>query len=313
MSFLKSLFGKKEAPQSQHDSHSSEDTQSASIKDSADDDVAEKDDRDFDILKYDGVRAMHTGAIDYALKCFRHALTIRDDLEIHDYMSRILTAHGQFEEAYAELKELLVAEPENLEILVRMARLDFMMEDYEAMSADCERASLVDNGNAVVAFLTAQACKGKGDQVGALAMLTRAITLADDYGDAYLLRGELLLEMSDVDGADQDACWLLERTKDNEDVLMLKGRIEQRRNNADAAIDYFTQVIAANPFHADAYRERGAVKMAQGDTIGATEDAEHAMELMPESVANVNGDFSAEGIEQKTRQAYRDNNPFGLG
>lgn len=35
--------------------------------------------KNFDVLKYDGVRAMRSGQLDYATKCFRHALEIKDD------------------------------------------------------------------------------------------------------------------------------------------------------------------------------------------------------------------------------------------
>ena len=38
--------------------------------------------RNFDILKYDGVKAMHTHQMDYAVKCFREALKIKDDPRI---------------------------------------------------------------------------------------------------------------------------------------------------------------------------------------------------------------------------------------
>ena len=33
--------------------------------------------KDFDVLKYDGVRAMKTGEVDYAVRCFKHALEIK--------------------------------------------------------------------------------------------------------------------------------------------------------------------------------------------------------------------------------------------
>lgn len=290
MNIIKALFGGTEEPEN-----------------------GKRDDRQFDILKYDGVRAMNAGAMDYALKCFRHALQIHDDLEIHDYLSRVLMAKGELAEAVGELHVLAEAQPNNVEIFVRLARVAYMMEDYDAMTTACEQAEALDADSPLVAFLTAQARRGRGDQIGALAMLTRAITLDESYGDAYLLRGELLLEMGDAVSADKDALWLLERIPDNEDILLLKARIEQRLGRPESAIDYYTRVIGANPFHADAFRERGAVRMAQGDMIGATEDAEHAMELCPDEAASVNGDYSAEGIEQKVRQAYRDNNPFGLG
>ena len=62
--------------------------------------------KDFDVLKYDGVRAMKTGEVDYAVRCFKHALEIKDDLEIHDHLSIVYTSKGMFSEAYEELQTL---------------------------------------------------------------------------------------------------------------------------------------------------------------------------------------------------------------
>ena len=49
--------------------------------------IVQNDAKDFEVLKYDGVRAMKTGQYDYAIRCFKHALEIQDDLEIHDHLS----------------------------------------------------------------------------------------------------------------------------------------------------------------------------------------------------------------------------------
>jgi len=36
------------------------------------------------------------------------------------------------------------------------------------------------------------------------------------------------------------------------------------------------------------------------------------LELEPQGLANVSGDYSAEGVEHQTKQAYSNLNPFGL-
>ena len=118
--------------------------------------------------------------------------------------------------------------------------------------------------------------------------------------------------MGDASGADGDCTHLLADYATNEDVLMLKARIERAKGNADAAIEAYGRVIDANPFCIDAFKERGALKYEKGDMAGAKEDAQHAMELEPKDMEAVNGEYSAEGIEQRTRQAYRNINPLGL-
>ena len=41
----------------------------------------ENKEKNFDILKYDGIRAMRIGKLAYALKCFEEATAIKEDLE----------------------------------------------------------------------------------------------------------------------------------------------------------------------------------------------------------------------------------------
>ena len=45
---------------------------------------------------------------------------------------------------------------------------------------------------------------------------------------------------------------------------------------------------------------------------GAKADMLKVMEIDPEQASNVTGEYSAEGIEHKVRQAYSNINPLGL-
>ena len=273
----------------------------------------EEDAKNFDVLKFDGVRAMRGGEMLYAIKCFSHALELKEDLEIRDYLSQALIHNNELLPAFEQLQKLADAQPDNQEIFIRMANIAFMMEDYGAMADACEKALLIDKENSLVQYLYARACIGQGDVVNAIAMLTKAIALKEDYDDAYLLRGETLLEMGDVEGADEDARYLLEKVNDSEDVLLLKARIEAKKGNADEAISQYNKVIVANPFCLVAFKERGALRLQQGDKDGAEEDMKQVLELDPNKGADVSGEYSAEGVEEKMRKAYKANNPFGLG
>ena len=292
MNFFKALFGGEE--------------ETAEQKQQAD--TARK----FDMFKYDGVRAAKIGQHDYAVKCYEEALKLRDDLEVRDYLAQALIRTGRTAEAFAQLQTLAEAEPENKAILLQMAHVAYMNEDYDAMDDACNRAIQIDCGDAAAHYLKAQANIGHGDMIGAIAMLTKAIALKADYAEAMLLRGQTLLRMGDAAGADADADTLAAEYGGNEDVLLLKARVEKAKGNADAAIEYYGKVIEANPFCIDAFKERGAIKYEKGDMAGAQEDAQKALELTPQGMESVNGEYSAEGVEQKTRQAYSNLNPLGL-
>lgn len=263
--------------------------------------------KNFDILKYDGVRALKTQRYDYAIECFRHALDINEDLEIHDYMSQAYLALGDLPNAYQHLQKLAEAQTDNINIFIRMAHVAYMMEDYSIMGTACEKALLIDKESPDALHLYAKSCVGIGDVTNAVALLTKAVTVKPDYADAYLLRGEVLLKEERYDEADEDASWLLENYPGNEDVLMLKANIENSRGNDAVAMEYLDKVIDANPFRQEAYALRGELRRKAGDEAGAKEDIDYAAKLQEEPQ-----EAGGESVEKKVKDAYANINPLGL-
>lgn len=255
--------------------------------------------KNFDILKYDGVKALKMQQFDYAIECFRHALELNEDLEIYDYMSQAYIALGRLPEAYKQLQKLADAQPDNISIFIRMAHVAYMMEDYVIMGTACEKALLIDKDSPDALYLYAKSCLGTDDVTNAIAMLTRAILVKSDYADAYLLRGEVQLKEGHLDEADEDAMYLLEKYPDNEDILMLKAKIEKERGNVSAAIGCLDRVIDSNPFRMEAYKLRGELRMQTGDEASGQADLEYADEL-----AEQQKDGQHEDIEQKTKEQY---------
>lgn len=292
MNFLKVLFGS--GDQSPEEEKQNEDA------------------RHFDLLKYDGVKAMKMGRPDYAVKCFQEALRMNEDLEVRDYLSRAFVTQGEYEQALEQLHLLMDAQPDNKGLPMQAAHVANLMDDYDRMQQYCEQSLAIDPENATAHFLYARACLGRNDLVGTIARLTRCIALNESFGDAYLLRGQTLLQMGDVAGAEADAEWLMEHAEHHEDILMLVARIARAKGNNDDALTVYTQVIDLNPFHVEAFRERGQLRFDMGDKQGAKEDMEKVLELCPEEMTGVNGDYTAEGIEQQVRRAYSALNPFGI-
>lgn len=266
----------------------------------------------FDMFKYDGVKAARIGQFDYAVKCFQEALSIKDDFETRDYLSRALLKTEHFLEAYEELLKLSQEEKDNKRIPLNMARVAYMMEDYDRMAQALDLAAEIDPEEPQMFYLRALAAKGQENYVETVAMLTKALALRPFYAEAALLRGQTLLKMGDINGADDDVKTLMLLTPDGEEALMLKARVEQAEGKDDLAIETFGQVIEINPFAVDAYRERGAIRYANGDMKAAKEDMEKVLELNPNEAADVSGEYSAEGVEYKVKQAYSNVNPLGI-
>jgi tetratricopeptide (TPR) repeat protein len=268
--------------------------------------------KQFDLMKYDGVKAMRIGQFEYAEKCFREALKVHDDLEIHDYLSQTLMHLNRLQESLEELLLISREQPDNSSVMIQAAHVAYMLEDYAQMHSLAEQARALDPENATAYYQMAQADLGQGDLVNGIAQLTKAIVLNENHGDARLLRAKTLLMMGDLDGAEQDVNWLMEHTEAEEEVLLTAARIAHAKGNDDDALNIYNKVVDVNPFQIDAYRERGQIKFDRGDKGGAQEDMQKVLELNPNETADVNGDYSAEGVEQQVKRAYSNMNPFGI-
>jgi tetratricopeptide (TPR) repeat protein len=284
MNFLKALFGGK-------DENPEEKRQAEEAK-------------NFEILKYDGVKALKIRQWQQAIRCLNHALSIREDLECRDYLSQALIQDNQLTAAYEELQKLHEAEPDNQDILQRMANVAFVMEDYGAMASSCEKALLISKDNPEIYYLYGRACMGQEDLTNAIAMFTKAISLNEDYGDAYLMRAGVMLQRGEVEAAEQDCQWLLERASSVEDVLILKAKVETAKGNHSEALSYYDKVIEGNPFSIEGFTLRAELKKLMGDQQGAEEDLARLREINPEG--------NDEDLEQKMNDAYKNSNPMGL-
>ena len=81
--FFKSFFsGKSETPESEKQKN---------------------DQKNFEIFKYDGLRAQRMGRPDYAVKCFIEALAIKEEFETMGYLSQLYIQMGET----AKARELL--------------------------------------------------------------------------------------------------------------------------------------------------------------------------------------------------------------
>ena len=94
MNFLKSLFsGKSDTP---------------------DNEKKKNEQKNFEIFKYDGLRAQRMGRPDYAVKCFKEALAIEEDFETMGYLSHLYIQREEIEKARDLLEKMVQSENKDL-------------------------------------------------------------------------------------------------------------------------------------------------------------------------------------------------------
>ena len=204
MGLFKSLFGGNNTPETEKEKN---------------------DKKNFEILKYDGIRAQRMGKLPYAIKCFEEAVAINDELETLSLLATAYTQANRLDDARITLDRMATKDPEQVNTFLSLAGICYMQEDYENMKDACQKALVLDNKNPLSFYLTAKAAIGMKDDITAIAMLTKAIVLKEDYTEAYQLRAEVLWKMKQAKDAAEDIQKLLSLNPDDEQALLLKGEI----------------------------------------------------------------------------------------
>ena len=264
MSFLKSLFG--------------------GVDKSAPEDKEKNNQKNFDILKYDGIRALHIQRADYAIACFKRALDIRPDREVYDNLAHAYASTGKTEDARRTLATWIEFEPQNPQAYTFLANIDFLLEDYESMEDACQHALEYETNNPILDYLTARAKIGLGKDTEAIEYLDKAIALKDDYQDAYLLRANLLIKAEDKERALSDIDRMLTLDPTHEEAALMKANLMMSEGNKEEAEESIRGVIAANPFNRDAYLQLGNLYQKEKNYEKAIAVYDDAIEILPEFV-----------------------------
>lgn len=281
--------------------------------------------KNFEIFKYDGMRAQRMGRADYAVKCFTEALAIQEDFETMGYLAQIYVQTNELDEARKLLERMAQIEPQHTSTYLSLANLCYMQEDYPAMAEAAKKAIEIEEGNAMAHYLLGKADNGQGDGIMCIAHLTKAIVLKDDFTEARLLRAEALTKMQQYKEAMEDIEAILAQDPEDEAAILLRGKIEEatgEKGKAEAsyqkvtelnpfneqaflylgqlyitqkklteAIELFTEAIELNPDFAAAYHERGRAKLLNGDNEGSAEDMKKGLELNPKEAEGINGQY----------------------
>lgn len=272
---------------------------------------------DFDVLKYDGVRAQRMGKLVYAEKCFRAAIELKEDFQTLSYLASVEVSQGKLDEALAVLDRMVELQSENIAVRLNRVNLLFMLGKIDEIVSDCQQIIGQDETNAVAYYQMARAKKEKSDLLGAIADLTRSVSLKEDFVEAYQLRAEVLLLMGQLSEALDDVEKVNALAPEEESAPLLKGRIFETMQDLAAAEKEYRKVLELNPFNreaalslgnlliasekaddaialydevidlmpefAKAYAERGRAKNLKGDKEGAFSDLKKSIELNPES------------------------------
>lgn len=278
MGFWKSLFtGKDETPEES---------------------IQKEEEKNFDIFKFDGVRAQRMGRLDYALRCFDEALNIKEDFETLSYKSTTLIAMNRLEEARDVLIRMAELQPQRTETHITLAHILFMTDEYEAMKANALKAVECNAENPMAYYLLGKAEEALQHPVAAIEALTRSIEKQPDFIEALNSRASLFVQTSESEKAMADIKEVLTLHEEDETALALRAFIYNKvENDSEKAKADYRHIIELNPFNKEAYATLIDILQAEGNAeeVKKLEDEANALNLNNEDLPN----YTIGGMEKR--------------
>ena len=245
------------------------------FKAKAEDSAAEQEkklQKEFEILKYDGIRAHRMHRMDYARKCFEEAIKLQDDFETYAQLVQLLFETGDYQAALGPLNHMAKAEPHIAETFISLSK------DDEAVQLFTKAIEL--QGDFAEALLL------RGQIYLRQAKLTEALTDAEaviasgkEVESGLLLRGSVKEVENKPEEAEADYRQVLELDPFNQQAYIYIGKLYMKNERYADAISIMDDAIEVCPVFAHAYEVRAEAKNLSGDAEGAAKDAAAAANL----------------------------------
>ena len=254
------------------------------FKAKAEDSAAEQEkklQKEFEILKYDGIRAHRMHRMDYARKCFEEAIKLQDDFETYVQLVQLLCETGDFQAALEPLNHMAKAEPQIAETFISLATVHFMLENFQEMADNAQLAIDKAPDNIQAYYLKGKAMQGLAQENEAVRLFTQAIDLQSDFAEALLLRGQIYLRQAKLTEALADAEAVIASGKEVESGLLLRGSVKEVENQLEDAEADYRQVLEFDPFNQQAYIYIGKLYMNKERYADAISIMDDAIEMSP--------------------------------
>ena len=243
-----------------------------------------EDDKQFEIFKYDGIRAMRMGQTDYAIRCLEEALKIKHEPETATFLMNAYSHTHRTDDALRIAEIAVDIDSTNLNARLSRATLLFQSNRYDEALADCRHILETDVSNPLVYLMAGRVSKAMADNDGAISALTEAITLQEDLPDAYLFRAEACYALERWDEARADADKLIDLAPEDESGFLLKGRICEKMGETAQALECYDRALSLNPYSTETARLTATALMRDDKPAEALAFLDDTLELIPNFV-----------------------------
>lgn len=127
-----------------------------------------------------------------AVAAYTEFLSMKPANEIAIYnRGRAYEELGEYDKALADFKKVLEMNPKSEQALLSIGKNYYRQEDYANAAFQFEKAFEANSQNAQAALLLARANHKAGEVEKAMEFYNKAVSLKNNYGEAYMYRGAL--------------------------------------------------------------------------------------------------------------------------
>lgn len=219
-----------------------------------------------------------------------------DSSELRYYfaMADLSLKGGSADGAIEAFNQILHRDPKNEEALIKLSKVYFFQKDYSNSLVQLSKLEELDKNNAEVWFVRGLNLKEMGDTMRAIASFQKAVTIKQDFYDAYVQLG-LLTSKKPSQIAAQYFDNAIRIDSSNVEARYDKGKFFQDRgdaafdkNNFAGANDNYAkakaayyELIAQNPQYQYAYFNLGFIYVRQDSLDKAYRMFDYAIKVSP--------------------------------
>lgn len=236
-------------------------------------------------LKFDALRALKIGEVDFAIRALHTSLEEIDDPECRLYLAQALQRKPDLAGSMAELTTILEAYPDYPMALYEATKVSNGLDQHSETIAYAERALATELETAQQAELhrmKAQAQLALGESEQALETIDQALQLTDEVPLYWLIKVKVLIALERWEDALAVALETAEKFPEEERAYLYEGLITYHEGDKERAERAFRQVVETDPFNVEGYMHLTHLVEELRGKEAAADEMEQALEMIPQ-------------------------------
>ena len=238
-----------------------------------------------DTLKFDALRALKIGEVDFAIRALHTSLEEIDDPECRLYLAQALQRKPDLAGSMAELTTILEAYPDYPMALYEATKVSNGLDQHSETIAYAERALATELETAQQAELQrmkAQAQLALSESEQALATIDQALQLTDEVPLYWLIKVKVLIALERWEDAFAVALETAEKFPEEERAYLYEGLITYHEGDKERAERAFRQVVETDPFNVEGYMHLTHLVEELRGKEAAADEMEQALDMIPQ-------------------------------